>query len=410
MTSQPRHVLALTMLCALTLIAPPICAQTFTVLHYFTGGSDGGNSSAGVIVGGPRTLYGTATGAQSQFGDAFRLTQRGSGWTLQPLHDFAGGTDGLYPVAGLIVGPNGALYGTTNQGGDGVGTVYELRPPATACKTAICYWDETILHAFTGNTGDGGDPGSGNVTFDQAGNMYGTAGYYGSEGCGVVWKLSPSAGGWTESVQYNFAGGADGCNPEAGVTFDSAGNLYGATTCTFGCGGGGGTIYQLMPANGGWIENTLVTLNPTTGIRPVGTLIRDSSGNFYGTASQDGPNGGGTVFELSPSAGGWTFSLVYGFSSCDPFAGVTLGPDGHLYGVCQVGGAASARGWIFKMPRNCNQTCTPTDLHDFNGSDGANPMGPVVFDASGSIYGTTFDGGIGGCHDSGCGTVWKFTP
>jgi len=402
---------ALVMLCALTMIATrPAQAQTFSVLHYFTGGSDGGNPTSGLTVGGAGTLYGTAAEGQGQFGAAFKLTQRASGWTLDPLHEFTGGSDGAYPQSGMVIGPNGALYGTTNAGAFGVGTVYELRPPSTACKTAICYWNETTLHGFTGNTGDGGFPGYGNVTFDRAGNMYGTTTLNGTSDCGVVWQLAPSGGGWTESVLYNFTGGMDGCNPESGVTFDAAGNLYGVTSCILLC-NGTGTIYQLVPSSGGWAENTLVVLNGTTGTHPFGTLITDDSGNFYGSATEDGPNGGGTVFELSPSNGGWTFSLVYAFSLCNPIAGVTLGPDGNLYGVCEAGGA-NAGGWVFQMPRTCNQTCTPTDLHDFNATEGANPEGPVVFDASGNLYGTTFEGGIGDCIGGmhGCGVVWELTP
>jgi len=395
--------LVCTMILATTILAH---SQTFSVLHYFTGASDGGNPTSGVTVAAPGTLYGTAAIP----GAAFRLTERASGWTLDPLHDFTGGSNGDTPYSGLVIGPNGALYGTTNAGGFGVGIVYELRPPATACNTAICNWNETVIHAFTGNIGDGGFPGYGNVTFDQAGNMYGTTSLNGTADCGVVWKLAPSSGGWTESVLYDFAGGTNGCNPESGVVFDAAGNLYGTTACDFLC-QGTGTVFQLVPSNGGWTENPLMVLNATTGTHPWGTLIADQSGNFYGTATEEGPNGGGTVFELSPSDGGWTFSLVYSFSSCNPTAGVTLGADGNLYGACE-GGGANADGWLFEMPRNCNQTCAPADLHDFSGTDGAGPIGPVVFDASGNLYGTTFEGGIGNCNggSGGCGVVWEITP
>lgn len=403
--------LTLLMLCVLTAIASqPLQAQSFSVLHYFTGGDDGGNSTAGLTIGGNGTLYGTAGEAQGQSGTAFKLTQKGSGWTLNPLHDFTGGSDGVEPGSGLTIGPNGALYGTTVQGGFGVGTIYELRPPANACKTAICYWNKTVLRAFTGNTGDGGFPGYGNVIFDQAGNMYGTASSNGTSDCGVVWRMAPSGGGWTESILYNFAGGSDGCNPESGVIFDAAGNLYGTTTCTSTC-RGLGTIFQLVPSNGGWTENVLMELNATTGSHPWGTLIMDGSGNLYGTATQDGPNGGGTVFELSPSNGGWNFSLVYAFTLCNPTAGLTLGPNGNLYGACEAGGT-HAEGWIFEMPGNCNQSCTPTDLHDFSSTEGSNPLAPVSFDGSGNIYGTTFEGGSGDCIGgmSGCGSAWEITP
>ena len=408
---------ALAMLCALAVIATQSAqAQTFNVIHYFTGGTDGGNPTAGVTVAGPGILYGTEIGGHPDAnGGVFKLTLRGSSWTLNPLHQFTRNPDGSGPVAGVVFGPNGALYGTTADGGVGnagfgQGTVFEVQPPANACKTAICYWNETVLHAFAGGTSDGAFPQYGNVVFDQAGNMYGTTSADGTLGFGNVWELTPSAGGWTETILYNFTGGADGRSPYSGVTLDAAGNLYGVTPEG---GSGTGTLYQLVPSNGGWTENTLVQFNGTKGIHPYGTLIKDAIGNFYGTARDNGPNGGGTVFELSPAnGGGWNFSLVYAFSSCSPQAGVTLGPDGDLYGACQLGGT-NQFGWIFRMPLTCNQSCTPNDLHDFNYTEGASPMGPVSFDASGNMYGTTIGGGLGGCMGTGpggCGLVWEITP
>lgn len=422
MTTRPRRAFhrplsafALAMLCALTVICPcPARAQTYSVLHNFTGGSDGGNPTAGVTVAGTGILYGTEPGTtETNLGAVFKLTQRGSDWTLDPLHEFTGPPDGSSPLAGVVIGPNGVLYGTTYDGGSlgshgfGHGTVFELQPTATACKTAICYWNETILYTFdnTHNMGDGAYPEYGSVTFDQAGNIYGTTSSNGADSCGVVWELSPSSGGWTESVLYQFTDGEDGCNPVSGVIFDSAGNLYGVVPSG---GVGAGVLFQLMPSNGGWVEHSLVEFNGTTGIRPYGTLIKDQSGNFYGTARDNGPNGGGTVFELSPSNGGWNFSLVYAFTSCSPMAGVTLGADGNLYGVC-AGSLPNNDGWVFEMPRNCNQACTPNDLHDFDFFHGALPWGAVAFDADGNIYGTTRAGGTGNCTD-GCGVVWEITP
>ncbi len=394
---------------------PAVQAQTFSVIHYFTGGSDGGNPTAGVTVGGAGLLYGTASssGSPGNFGTAFKLTQRGSGWTFDPLHEFTGPPDGIEPLAGVVIGPNGALYGTTYRGGPfgegaGFGTVFELQPPATACKTAICYWNETIVHAFTVDPPDGALPEYGNVAFDQAGNIYGTTSSNSAGGCGVVWELSPSGGGWTETVIYQLTGGADGCHPAAGLAFDSAGSLYGVAPDD---GFGAGALFQLVPSNGGWVEHSLVEFNGTTGIHPYGSLIKDAAGNFYGTARDNGPNGGGTVYELSPSDGGWSFSLVYAFSVCEPQAGVTLGPDGNLYGVCLQGGA-NRDGSVFQVPPNCNQTCTPNNLHDFNFNQGSYPEGSVAFDANGNLYGTAnYGGNVGGpCGSVGCGVVWELTP
>ena len=390
--------------CALVLMARPVEAQTFSVLHTFTGGSDGGIPYSGLTFDSPGLLYGTtsiggnAAACPNGCGVAFQLKQRNSQWTLNPLYQF-NNLDGATPLAG-VTDVNGVLYGTTFKGGSaGDGTVYELRPTPTACKTVICYWNETVLHSFSGRPDDGANPTYGNVTLDHAGNIYGTTQIGGPVDCGTVWKLAPSGGGWTESILYGFNGGVnDGCAPLSGVIFDAAGNLYGNTD-----GGGGpvgiGTIYQLVPHNGTWTENILISFQSGGPGRPSGTLIVDSSGNLYGTTFND-------VYELSPVNGGWTFSVVYNFS-CEIQAGVTLGPDGNLYGACERGPGNG--GSIFKLPPDCNQTCTPIDLHDFQFSDGSGPMGPVVFDASGNLFGTTYNGGYTGspCGTTGCGVIWE---
>ena len=395
-----RTHLILTFACAVIIMVQPAQAQTFSVLHTFMGGADGGNPNAGVTVDSPGLLYGTtynwgSSACANGCGVAFELRDRNSHWILNPLYEF-NGSDGAHPTAG-IAEFNGIPYGTTNAGGSaGDGTVYQLRPKPTPCKTAICYWNESLLHSFTGRP-DGANPGFGNVTFDGAGNMYGTTSYGGAFNCGSVWELAPSGGGWTERVLYSFLGGNDGCAPESGVVFDSAGNLYGNTWAD----GSGlvGTVYELSPRNGSWVETILYNFPDGAG-RPFGTLIMGGSGNLYGTTVS-------SVYELSPLNGGWNYSVVYNFNSCDLYAGVTLGPDGNLYGVCS--GAVNGGGSVFEMPPNCNQSCTPNYLHNFNFSDGAGQMGPVVFDASGNLYGTAFYGGYTGfpCGAYGCGTIWE---
>ena len=163
-------------------------------------------------------------------GVVFRLAREGQGWVLSPIYSFGSQKDdGVNPVSRVVFGPGGLLYGTTSSGGSGRGgTVFSLKPPATACKAALCPWVETILYNFTGGA-DGGDPLYGDLSFDQAGNIYGTTAGGGSSGEGVVFKLARSGSGWTESVLWNFTGGSDGGLPVSGVIFDSAGNLYGTT-------------------------------------------------------------------------------------------------------------------------------------------------------------------------------------
>ena len=145
--------MALAMVFAVTLLAShAMQAQTFSVIHNFTGGGDGAYPYAGVTVGPGGVLYGTASGGGSHgAGTVFKLNQVNSSWVFSPLYEFTGGSDGGVPYGGVVIGPNGALYGTTYTGGeDDYGLVFELRPPPTFCRSILCYWDETVLHTFTG--------------------------------------------------------------------------------------------------------------------------------------------------------------------------------------------------------------------------------------------------------------------
>jgi uncharacterized repeat protein (TIGR03803 family) len=135
----------------------------------------------------------------------------------------------------------------------------------------------------------------------------------------------------------------------------------------------------------------------------------DRSGNLYGTAYDGGTDGAGTVFELTPSNGSWIFNVLYIFNECSPPSGLTLDVAGNLYGVCSVGGAYGEFGMVFELT-NSNGVWTLADLHDFNGSDGGHPLGGVVFDNSGNLYGTTALGGTSSNCIDGCGVVWEIMP
>ena len=393
-------------------------AQTFTVLHAFTGGADGASPLSGVTIGGSGILYGTTysggTGDNGLDGVAFKLAQRGSGWELEPLYEFSGVGEGYAPLGPLTV-RNGALYGTTGEyGGTGAkGTVFELQPPPTACKTSICYWNETVLHSFAGGPNDGANPYFTNLVFDQAGNIYGTTQrggngsgpFCGTIGCGTVFELSPSRGGWTFSIIHNFqSNGIDGVQPLYGVSFDPAGNLYGTTLYGGISSQEAGTVFELTPSGGTWAENILYSFfsNPMGAPVDATTLIMDQSGNLYGSAAAAGPQSAGTVFELTPSQGGWIFSTLYTFTACSaqPLA---IDTAGNLYGTCTGGGQYDS-GWIFELT-NSGGSWMVTDFYDFTGgSGGAGPFGPIVFDSNGNLYGTTYGGG------NGYGTVWEITP
>src|SRR5271165_1484050 len=307
----------------LVLLTPqPAQAQTFKVLHTFTGGVDGAWPYAGLTMDRAGNLYGTTQnggkvgcGSGSGCGTVFKLSHKGSGWVFTPLYTFQAGSDGAVPTARVIFGPDGNLYGTTSVVGAGYGTVFKLQPSPVACKTALCPWTETVLYRFTGGS-DGGSPQNGDLLFDQSGIIYGTTQLGGSYGLGVVFSLTPSKGAWTESVLYSFTGGNDGAQPASSVISDNAGNFYG--TAVGGGSFGYGTVYELIPSGSGWQEKTLYSFSSTRddgyAAFPVGGLIFDGSGNLYGTTEANSfeIGGGGTVFELTPSNGNWTITILAG--------------------------------------------------------------------------------------------------
>ena len=388
---------------------PAVQSQTFTVLHTFTGQGDGNQPAAGLTIDRAGNLYGTTSAAGAGYGTVFKLSHVGSGWVLDAIYTFQGGSDGATPQARVVFGLDGTLYGTTSYGGTGSGTVFNLRPPATSCRSARCPWTETVLYRFSGKS-DGGVPGYGDLTFDSAGNIYGTTTQAGMGcipygGCGVVFNLTRSAGGWTESVLHPFTGGTDGQTPYSGVTFDGAGNLYG--TNSYGGKYGQGTVYELTQTGSSWTETTLHSFGAAgDGGDPFGGLIMDQQGDLYGTTSNNG-----SAYELQPSGGNWTHTLLYN---------VPLGADdaptmdafGNLYATTS-GSFGGGLGNVFKLSSGAGGW-SYTDLHDFSitqFSNGFAPVGGAVLDSNGNLYGTTFQGGsmIPPCGE-GCGVVWEITP
>jgi uncharacterized repeat protein (TIGR03803 family) len=403
---------ALTLMFALTFfIASSAQAQTFKVIYNFTGGQDGAYPEAGLTMDKGGNLYGTAyQGGGTNRGTVFKLAHKGSGWVFSPLYSFTGREDGGAPIARVVFGPNGSLYGTTEFGGrncgSGCGTVFNLKPPAAACRSALCAWTETVLYAFDGFT-DGANPGYGDLIFDAAGNLYGTTYFGGSNAQGVVFELTPSNGSWTESATYIFSGSNDGANPYSGVIFDKADNLYG-TTWTAGE-NGYGTVFQLKPSGSSWEENTLHAFQSASdGGKPFGGVVFDSAGNLYGATSSGGSGNGGTAYELLPSNGNWSFDVIYSFTGSaylpGSYGNLTMDAAGNLYGTTTKDGAHSA-GTVFKLTPS-NGGWTETDLYDFSGgSDGGVPYGSVLIDASGNLYGTASAGGA-----NGYGDIWEIAP
>lgn len=416
--SSPRGISFATALTLLLMAIPPqpALAQAFSVIHSFNGVADGATPYAGVTIDRAGNLYGTASsGGADNEGTVFKLSHQGAGWILAPLHSFTGGPDGSGPLARVVFGPDGKLYGTTAQGGATVGTVFSLAPSPTACKTALCPWTEMVLHDFEGGD-DGIFPSGGDVAFDRSGNLYGTTPVGGSGyqpyceefGCGTAYRLTQANGGWSETVIYQFSNGST-ATPYGGVVLDSSGNLYGTTEA--GGSADWGSIYGLAPGNGSWSQKVLYNfLGQDDGGTPSAGLLPDGLGNFYGATQYKGVNGGGTAFKLSLVGGNWTYQAIYGFTgNLGPAASLTMDADGNLYGTTE-GDGAQGYGSVFRLSPS-NDGWTYTSLHDFTGGvDGKYPVSNVTFDATGNLYGTASEGGSGSGCEYGCGTVWEITP
>ncbi len=315
---------------------------------------DGHYPSGGLLRDSAGNLYGTTVeGGAYDHGVVFKLAPPATGstvWTQTVLLSF-NGSNGQSPVAGLIADKAGNLYGTTVGGGADYGTVFELSPPAPG-QTA---WTETVLFDFNGR--NGGGP-YGNLVFDARDNLYGTTAGGGSDGLGTAFALSPPVSGqtaWTETVLVSF-NGPGGKFPEAGLTVDRAGNLYGTTN------GGGrntlGTVYELTPPASGqakWTETVLVSFNGRNGSYPLGNVFLDNGGSVYGTTSEQGTSGFGNVFKLTPPAAGqtaWSETVIAAFNGKDgriPDSGLIADKAGALYGTTADGSGKSRFGLVFKV-------------------------------------------------------------
>jgi len=287
------------------------------------------------------------------------------------------------------------------------------------------------LYTFTG-VSDGDFPGAG-VIFDQVGNLYGTAGQGGDGpcvgGCGLVYKLTPNMdGSWTKSALYSFCSltnCADGFNPYAGLIFDQAGNLYGETYAGGGS-SGDGTVFELTPnADGSWSEKVLHDFTGgADGSLPIGGLIFDRAGNLYGTTY--GGSGYGVVFQLTPNAtGSWTENVLHTFplnhraGGAGPLGGVIFDQEGNLYGTTLFGGDSTCGdgagcGVVFELTPRTNGGWSEKVLHRFiNGAGGGFPGAALILDQTGNLYGTTEEGGnLSQCsgEGDGCGVVFQLTP
>jgi len=377
-------------------------AATEKVLYSFSGGADGNGPTSAVVFDAGGNLYGTTqAGGSAGFGTVFKISPSSGGtWLESVLYSFLGGADGNTPAASVIFDNSGNLYGTTYFGGTAqLGTVFKLSPNVDGT------WTKTTIHTFSGP--DGSNP-TANLVFDTVGNLYGTTSTGGSTDGGIAFELAPNDGGsWSEKVIFNFpnntAGGAD---PYAGLTLDSSGNLYGITL--YGGNKTLGNVFELSPSGAAWtIKNLHAFAGSSDGEYPEASVVFDTAGNLYSTTVAGGTAtcSCGTVFRLKPSGTRWTETVLHSFNGTPgngPFAGLVLDSANNLYGTTYE---TSTRigGMVFRIDL---ATGAFTDLHNFAGAgDGTGPLGTLILDSTGNLYGTTLSGGA-----SGAGTVYEVTP
>jgi uncharacterized repeat protein (TIGR03803 family) len=370
---------AFTILVVLTLVAaPPTQAQTFKSLYSFANSPDGATPYGAVIKDKLGNLYGTTiAGGSSGAGTVFEVNPKTRQETV--LYSFTGGADGSQPLAGLVMDKSGNLYGTTKAGGStGTGTVFEVNPKTRqetvlysftgqpdgatpfsglvmdksgnlygttfaggssndgiVYKVNIKTQQETVLYSFAGDP-DGGEPVYGNLLMDKSGNLYGTTQGGGSSNRGAVWELSAKG---TETVLYSFTGGKDGGGSDIGgadqsLAMDTKGNLYGTTERG---GLGSGVVFKVNIKTK--TETVLYTFTGSTdGGIPSSGLVRDRKGNFYGTTVSSA-NGDGTVFKVT-STKETVLHRFHGKDGQNPFrSSLLLDNEGTLYGVTYLGGA-----------------------------------------------------------------------
>lgn len=310
-----------------------------TAVYSFANGNDGGFPIGGLAANARGKMFGVTTaGGSGHNGVIFEVDKTSAGWVETPLYSFTGGADGGAPSGRLTVDAGGNVYGTATQGGTGVvGAVFELSPPGSGGNS----WTETVLYNFTGNN-DGGEP-MGNVLLGSDGNIYGTTAGYGQYNYGVVYKLTPNGGSWSESVIHAFQGGSDGEVPRDGLIQDSSGTLYGTTA---GFASSYGNVFSL---DGDGSNYAVLYTVPGcsgcyTGNGPWQTVSMDAAGALYGTTYADGQSSNGEVFKLTPGGNGqWTASVLYAFpggaGSQYPYSTVLIGNRGKLYGTSKgIGG------------------------------------------------------------------------
>ena len=286
------------------------------MLHSF-GGPDGAGATSGLLRDKAGAFYGTTLFGGTGAGTVFKLTPAGSGYVERVLYDFKGGLDGSAPEG--MIERRGVFYGVTFVGGDpngnggvGWGTIYKLAHTKTG-------YVETVLYRFTGPS-NAWEP-NGPIVMDGAGAILGSSGFGGSHNFGTIFKLTPAGSGYVESVLYSFAGGASGQEPQAGLTIDKHGAIYGTTMfggsnkgrpCKYpGC----GIVFKLTPHGSSYSESVIYAFHgDRDGDLPYGALtVDDRTGTVFGTTFWGGTKGDGAVFTLTPRGSRYTDKILYSF-------------------------------------------------------------------------------------------------
>lgn len=354
------------------------------VLRAFSFEPGGYAPVSGVIRDAEGNLYGTAYG-RGRYGNGAVYKMSPAGIEIV-IYSFSGGADGGNPQYPLAADSHGNLYGTTLNGGAGIGGVV-FKIDATG--------HETVVYNLNGNSVSGG------LVLDAAGNIYGVTDI-------EVFKIDT---GGNFSVLYSFDQreyGVDG-GPLAGLILDAAGNLYGTTP--FGGSWRQGTVFRLSPSGQ---ETVLHSFGgPGDGCQPSAPLTFDAaSGYLYGTTSGCGASNLGTIFKIDSSGHETVVHSFTGPDGANPgsagisSAGTALAVDalGNLYGAAQHGGGGSGQGVLFRMDPSGQLTV----LHAFTGrADGGAPSGSLALDAEGNVYGTAASGGPTGAGVSGLGIVYR---
>ncbi len=419
----------LTYLASLSLFCVIAQAQQYEVLHAFPAFSGDGRAPTGNLVFDQSgNLYGTTSAGGSSLscqsdgcGTVFRLSLNADGsWTETVIYNFCASDpscpDGTAPVGGLVFDTSGNLYGTASEGGvgpcpvlgRGCGTVFELSPLGNGS------WAEKTLFQFCSDVANGPCPSgsfpTSGLALDPAGNIYGTTESGGSGHtlfgytAGVVFELSPSAPFWKEKVLHNFCtlgnetSCPDGAEP-TGVTLHNSGKIYGTTAYGGTVYSTGGTVYELSPHSGKWVETVLYSFPRDS--NPQAPITFDQFGNLYGTLFSTGGYGG--VFRQN--SGGRDYKFLFdGMDGSNPASGIIVDPKtGDTYGTT-TGIKANNGGNVFKLDPFGNETVLYSFCAQPGCSDGDEPMS-LIEDVHGNLFGTTYGSG-----SAGDGVLFEITP